>query len=267
MNTYGRWNKKDEERNYINETIKRILPEVESYGVLSTSVITIYNDAITDAVRDGMCVYNIYESLVVWLESIALREVKFKIQRVSSVVKTNKDDRGVLNQELAIKELKVMAKEYAVSFDETELNMFSISLYLRAVGMVQQSENILTVITNSLVKRLYVDYFKDQFCKNISSCISSGLLTAEFEEFSYQEKTKRGPRNKHYSEVLRVVNLTLEQYPDVSTYSLSNKLSVHLSSHRDAPSIQTLRRWVQSIRDENHQIPQEPYTKRFKLVL
>ena len=123
MNTYGRWNKKDEERDYINETIKRILPEVESYGVLSASVITIYNDAITDAVRDGMCVYNIYESLVVWLESIALREVKFKMQRVSSVVKVNKDDGKTLNPELAFKELKVMAKEYAVSFDETELNM------------------------------------------------------------------------------------------------------------------------------------------------
>lgn len=85
-------------------------------------------------------------------------------------------------------------------------------------------------------------------------------------ELNIPDRDKRGPRNKHYSEVVKIVNLTLVKYPDVSTYSLSNKISAYLSKHRDIPSIQTVRRWVQNIRDEQMQVPRKPYTKNFKLI-
>ncbi|EBS1326040.1 hypothetical protein D6T51_18265 [Salmonella enterica subsp. enterica serovar Muenchen] len=267
MNIYSLVDSKNNERDFINHTIKLMIPEVEASGLLSPKVIKILNDAISYSIHSNGNAYDIFESLLVWIESVALKEIKFKIQRVSSVIKTNDSSDYSPDFTTLLRDVQVMSKEYSVPFNESEMNAFSTSLYLRTTGMTQQADNVLTVIIKGLVRRLYLDYFKATFGKNISLLVLSRSSTdEEQQQFEYKPKAKRGPRNKHYSEVVRVVELTLEQYPNVSTYSLSNRLDVHLSKHRDAPSIQTLRRWVQDIRDENNQIPQEPYTRHFKLI-
>ncbi|MBF1994650.1 hypothetical protein HW114_03475 [Serratia symbiotica] len=266
MNIYSLDDSKNNERDFINHTIKLIIPEIEASGLLSPKVIKILNDAISYSIPNNGNAYDIFESLLVWIESAALKEIKFKIQRVSSVIKTNDSSDHLPDFTTLLRDVQVMSKEYSVPFNESEMNAFSTSLYLRTTGMTIQADNLLTVIVNGLVRRIYLDYFKVRFAKNISLLLLSRSSNDEDQYFEYQPKAKRGPRNKHYSEVVRIVELTLVQYPDISTYSLSNRLHVHLSKHRDAPSIQTLRRWVQDIRDENNQIPQEPYTRHFKLI-
>lgn len=229
MSIYGAEFLRKNERGFIDNVLKLMAPEIEASGVLSKKVIDIFSNAIIDSARNGKNSYEVSESLLVWLESASLRELKFKTQRISALVKV-REINGIPDYDGIVKDVQVMSKEYDVPFDKVELTAFSTSLYLRAGGQSQQADNLAKVIINGMVRRLYLDYFRSRLGKCLSLYISSSSHNEIEQNNKCHVKIKRGPRNKHYSEVVRVTHLTLEHYPDVSTYSLSNKIKAHLST-------------------------------------
>ncbi|MCO6604568.1 hypothetical protein, partial [Enterobacter hormaechei] len=140
----------------------------------------------------------------------------------------------------------------------------SMFVFLKEQGYTSQAEDILIILKDGILRKVYLDYYKSQFRRVVSSYLNSNNDVFQGTEKSVS--TKRGPRNQNYKDVYRIVCLTIGEYPDVSHYSLSNKLAVHFANHEHSPSKQTLMRWVQDIRSELCQIPQEPYTRRFKLI-
>ncbi|EJD1441927.1 hypothetical protein M1K22_004228, partial [Salmonella enterica] len=171
---------------------------------------------------------------------------------------------NVLDFDSVFNNIKFAAKDNSLSFNEHELSTLSMVVFLKEQGYISQAEDILTVLKDEILRRVYLDYYKSQFRRIVSFYLKNG--NEVFQDVGKSVSTKRGPRNKNYKEVYKIVCLTIGEYPDVSHYSLSNKLAVHFANHKNAPSKQTLMRWVQDIRSELCQTPHEPYIRRFKLI-
>lgn len=249
---------------FINETIKALMGCSEHSGILSPQAVQCFNNAVNQSLVNNYDTSFVFETLLAIIESASKRDIKFNFDRILKNTKGRDFSGNVLGFDFVLNNIRFSVKDSSLSFNEHELSTLSMVILLKEQGYIAQAEDILTVLKNEILRRVYLDYYKSQFRREISFYLKNNN-----DVFQYVEKkasTKRGPRNQNYHDVYKIVCLTIGEYPDVSHYSLSNKLAVHFANHEHSPSKQTLMRWVQDIRGELSQIPQEPYTRRFKLI-
>ncbi|EJX1473359.1 hypothetical protein ODT07_000187 [Salmonella enterica] len=249
---------------FINETIKALMGCSEQSGILSPQTVQCFNSAVNQSLINHYDTNFVFETLLAIIESASKRDINFNFDRVLKNTKGRDFSGNILGFDFLLNNIKFAAKDCSLSFNEHELSALSMFVFLKEQGYTSQAEDILIILKDGILRKVYLDYYKSQFRRIVSSYLNSNNDVFQGTEKSVP--TKRGPRNQNYKDVYRIVCLTIGEYPDVSHYSLSNKLAVHFANHEHSPSKQTLMRWVQDIRSELCQIPQEPYTRRFKLI-
>ncbi|MGJ3445073.1 hypothetical protein [Enterobacter sp. PTB] len=250
----------------IDSAVKMIMFYADQSGVLSNDVVRVFNETITESVNSKIPAFDAFGYLNEWIKTLAVREVRPNIDKLLSNLNA-KDSLGKpMEFNEIIDDIEIVRKMNFISLNKSEITMLSAAVYLRGLGKLNQYNSVVSSLVDAVVKRNYLDYFCEQYCKTTSLLLSSPEHNFAQGASKVNGVKKRGPRNKNFNEAIRITELTLEKYPNVSTFSLANKLVKHFASLRDAPSVQTLRRWVDDYREVMIQIPNEPYTRAFVLV-
>lgn len=121
------------------------------------------------------------------------------------------------------------AEKYGVKCSEAESKAFGAATLLYSQSQFE--------IAQTIADRLYADRLRAR--------IYPGILQATREN-GYREKLKetaKKPRNKHYSEAVRIAKVTWDKYPTASKNGMCQKLHAHFKGQ---VSIDTLDRWIKS---------------------
>lgn len=245
---------------YINEAIKTFKSKTDSGDIASKLAVEVFDDIILGAMQKNLEIYCVFDHVLAYITVVARTRINEILRSIlSSFVDAHSDNVCDFISELKWRRVVFAPLNYG------ELTSLFSSLYFKQHNEINKADKVFRDTVEAILLRCYINFFQKRFGVLVSSYLNEANCS-NIHEVTQCLKIKRGPRNKHNKEVSKIIKLTLNRYPNVSKYSLAKKLASHLSSHRDAPTLQTLMRWIQDIRNELKQEPTEPYERKFKLV-
>ncbi|EOI1397327.1 hypothetical protein OGV89_13200 [Citrobacter sp. Cf125] len=128
-----------------------------------------------------------------------------------------------------LSELVLFTERYGIKCSREDSQVMNAAILLYSQSQFE--------VAQTLVDRLYADRLRMRIYPNV---------LRGFQESGYREKLKeiaKKPRNKHYSEAIRIAKATWNQYPTASKNGMCQKLHEHFKGQ---VSSDTLDRWIKA---------------------
>lgn len=146
-----------------------------------------------------------------------------------------------------ISELVLFTEKYGIKCSHADSLAMNAAILLYSQSQFEMAQTVADrVYANRLRMRIYPNVLRD------------------LQERAYREKLKgnaKKPRNKHYSEAIRIAKATWDQYPTASKNGMCQKLHGHFKGQ---VSSDTLDRWIKAAKIKP---PMKSKATSFSLVL
>ncbi|WP_041866557.1 hypothetical protein [Sodalis glossinidius] len=99
------------EKPHVNDIIKLMMSEIKLSGILSPGVVKIFNRSVLVTANKRMDVCGVFETIFMWIKSVAMKEVKLKIQQLSDAITIKFPSGNIYDLPTIIKNVKYANKK------------------------------------------------------------------------------------------------------------------------------------------------------------